>query len=509
VGRFRQHLRAARPIEAFADASIGYPSWMLADLAQARTWLRCLLCLRGYIKRLRADLRHALSLQVAEKCLKLPGSQRPRMREVVRLLERIALLAHSSLDEAQGGSPTGWVAPVAAPSAALGAAALFSVPLQGKSSEEPPPATQPQPPPASQRGTPPQRGGAAARARAERNGGDVAPASAAGDRSPPPLLLHLARSADERLKAAAANGVEAVRRLGLGGEEALQSMKANAAAAGGFEATLRAVTAPVASGNAELRGCTPGIDQLLTLMLDGSSMGTMAATMGGRSASGGSVSASDPVKPADVPGLEAVIDAMRAHALANGPDQVGCAALLAVADAADLQLRAATAGGIEAAVQAMRLHAARPQMLEWSAWALHELAVKSANNKTKVAALGGLEAVVTAMEAHPTHAGLQEQGCLVLAVVAADSGDGAAAVRRSGGVQAAARALREHGEMSPGVAARAAYAIAHAAAGDAEAARVARDAGAKALCERAMAAWPAHRGVQANGRLAVSHLAAG
>jgi hypothetical protein len=277
------------------------------------------------------------------------------------------------------------------------------------------------------------------------------------------------------------------------------------------EATLRAVTAPVASGNAELRGCTPGIDQLLTLMLDGSSMGSMAASMGaGRSGSGASASpsASDPVKPADVPGLEAVIDAMRAHALANGPEQVGCAALLAVADAADLQLRAATAGGIEALVQAMRLHAQRPQMLEWSAWALHELAVKSANNKSKVAALGGLDAVVSAMEAHPSHAGLQEQGSLVLAVVAADSGDGAAAVRKCGGVQAAARALREHGETAPGVAARAAYALAHAAAGDAEAGRVARDAGAVALCERAMAAWPAHRGVQANGRLALTYLAA-
>jgi serine/threonine protein kinase len=74
VGRFRQHLRAGKPLSSFGDPRCGWAQWMVTDLGA-----------------------------VAEQCLKLPGSLRPKMRDVARMLDRISLMARTAELEARAG----------------------------------------------------------------------------------------------------------------------------------------------------------------------------------------------------------------------------------------------------------------------------------------------------------------------------------------------------------------------------------------------------------------------
>ena len=485
VGRFRQHLRAARPVEAFSAPQIRWPAWMACDLGA-----------------------------VAEQCLKLPGVQRPKMRDVVRMLERIVLLARAAeveaLESAAAVAGAAQPAPdVAQPQQAAPDARAAAVPPTGA--------------PLSKSAAAATAAAAAAAIQPSFAGPGAlhrsAPVAAAPAGGPPPLLLNLARSADSKIRAGLADSVESLRRLheltpwaGLGsscgGAEAFQALRANAAGVtGGFEATLTQLSAlgvSLAGTDAGPRStCTGGLEQLLSLVLvNGGAAGAGSATDG---------AAPPGVRPSDVPGLEAVIGALRAHALANGAQPGGAGsggsdALLALADGADVHLRAATAGGIEAIVQAMRVNGGRPTVLTWGCWALQELALKSATNKAKVAALGGLDACVASMGEHPLHVGVQEQGCALLAVVSAASGDCATAALRSSGVEAAVRALRQHVASHAGVAAHACWALAHMAAGEEEAGRRAREAGAPQLCQLAQSSHKMHRGVQAHALLALANM---
>ena len=499
VGRFRQHLRAGKPLSSFGDARIGWAQWMVTDLGA-----------------------------VAEQCLKLPGSLRPKMRDVARMLDRISLMARTAELEARAG---GVKAATQEQGDGVNSARPQPPPQQ---QQQTPPAEQPRPkavaPPVQQpaqaqkpRQASPAEGWPVHKSSGDRSlNGAAAPVA-----SPPPgaagaaaaaaaaaassangggVLLDFARSADTVVK----SGLADLRRLhahvtGAGGssgdlaesaqdvllasgtaEEAFQQLRANAA---DIENTI---TAALAAHSLPRSSCVGGWEQLVALI---SSSQTVAAQAQQATAASGRASG-------DVTGLESVIDALRAHALTSSSAGAknGGEALLALADGADTQLKAAAAGGVEAIIQTLRLNSSRPTVLTWATWALCELASGSAHSRAAIHELGGTDVVLGAMDTHRQHVGVQEQGCSLLALLARSlPPDGAICEQ---GALSVLLALQSHGETHAGVAARGCWALGALCGWSAKAAGVAHRTGGVKLMHVLATAHAGNSGVQAHSHAA-------
>jgi hypothetical protein len=499
VGRFRQHLRAGKPLSGFGDVRCGWAQWMVTDLGA-----------------------------VAEQCLKLPGSLRPKMRDVARMLDRISLMARTAELEARAGGAkqplvqqehgsTGAARPQAgAPQPQQPPSAAVNRP-QGA----PPPAQQPQPPPPPQQPQQQQKARQASPLEGwpqHSNGAQTAAAppppgaSGAGAASAAPaaangggVLLDFARSADTVVK----SGLADLRRLhahviGSGGspgdlaetapdvllppgsaEEAFQQLRANAA---DIESTI---TAALAAHSLPRTSCVGGWEQLVALI---SSNQTVASQAQQQAASGRA--------SGDVTGLESVIDALRAHALTSSSAGAknGGDALLALADGADSQLKIAAAGGVEAIVQTLRLNSSRPTVLTWATWALCELASGSAHSRAAIHELGGTGVVLAAMDTHRQHVGVQEQGCSLLALLARSlPADGAVCEQ---GALSVLLALQSHGDTHAGVAARGCWALGALCGWSTRAAGVAHRTGGVNLMHVLDASHAGNSGVQAHAHAA-------
>ena len=495
VGRFRQHLRAGKPLSGFGDARCGWAQWMVTDLGA-----------------------------VAEQCLKLPGSLRPKMRDVARMLDRISLMARTAELEARAG---GVKQPLAhQEQASSGAARPQTQPQQQQPQQQasagvnrpkaaPSLVQQPPPPPQQQKprqaspaeGWPQHSNGAPQSAVAPPPGasGAAAASAAAAAANGGGVLLDFARSADTVVK----SGLADLRRLhaqviGGGGssgdlaeaaqdvllpsgsaEEAFQQLRANAA---DIESTI---TAALAAHSLPRSSCVGGWEQLVALI---SSNQTVAAQAQQAAASGRA--------SGDVTGLESVIDALRAHALTSSSagSKNGGDALLALADGADTQLRIAAAGGVEAIVQTLRLNSSRPTVLTWAAWALCELASGSAHSRAAIHELGGTEVVLAAMDTHRQHVGVQEQGCSLLALLARSlPADGAICEQ---GALSVLLALQSHGDTHAGVAARGCWALGALCGWSAKAAGVAHRTGGVNLMHVLATSHAGNSGVQAHAHAA-------
>ena len=491
VGRFRQHLRASRPVSAFGDPRIGWPEWMVTDMGA-----------------------------VAEQCLKLPGSLRPKMRDVARMLDRILLMARAAEVEARAGGATHTVPAV--PSAPAKPAPPQNKPVPAAAhapaaqSQYRPhaqaPAAAPKVAAASHKqnavmaSQPPAAWAVHATQAAPAAPPTQAPAQATGAVQPPNgggVLLDLARSADTAVRrlhahvtgdsgvisAASVSGLSGGSGTLLGdgtAEEALHTLRANAA---DIEATI---TAALAAHSLPRSSCVGGWDQLVAL-ISSSQTAAKAAAQAQQPAA--------PPKGGDVTGLEAVIDALRAHAIeantsSGGRSISGGDALLALADGADVQLAAATHGGVDAIVQTLRMNSSRPTVMTWATWALCELASGSAHSRAAILRLGALETVLSAMETHGQHVGVQEQGCSLLALLAHTlPPDGPLC---AAGAEHVLKALQMHGASHAGVAARGCWALGALATVSAQSAAVAQAAGAVQLTHALAAAHVGHSGVQAH-----------
>ena len=104
--------------------------------------------------------------------------------------------------------------------------------------------------------------------------------------------------------------------------------------------------------------------------------------------------------------------------------------------------RMAAAGGIEAVVEAMKAHLSNPDVQHQGCGALGNIAV-NADNNVLVAKAGGIGAVVEAMKAHPSIADVQHRGCGALMSIAGNA-DNEVLVARAGGIEAVVGAMKAH-----------------------------------------------------------------
>ena len=487
VGRFRAFLRAGRPIATFAAKDVRFPDWVASDLAG-----------------------------VAEGCLRLPGVRRPRMADVVRSLDKLSILARTVEAEA-----------------ALSPSQQPSSPLHAKGA--PPPAP-PSPTPHPLSGVRPawdaaskdvsalsgtivadletslaslrrlsdwaggasRSGPAAEQITQSGSPGSVSVTfsgggSREGAAAAPPHSGGLLSESDALLAAIKASSASTLAVLNASLNTALDP-PASAAATWATQSDTAAAAAAAAAAppsNAfDIRGsCTGGFEQLMALVLSAGGPPSRAPAV---ITNPDNVTNPAAPRPSDLPGLEAVIEALKRTGGMGG----GAAAALAGGAGAAAQ------GGVEAVISGLRLNANRPLVCGWSLWALVELCRQSGVARGKVVTLGGLDAAVQAMSSHPGAPGVQEQGCALLASVCGGEAECGAAAVRAGGVGAAVGALRGGvAARQVGVTASSLWALAQLCecGGGREAAGEAGAAGAVAEAE---AAWAGHAGVTAHARLA-------
>lgn len=215
-------------------------------------------------------------------------------------------------------------------------------------------------------------------------------------------------------------------------------------------------------------------------------------------------SASDSLRPPELSprpllsretlGIDHVIAALRTRA---GPEGTpGRTALLALADSADSQVQAATAGGVDAIVQAMRAHDKRAPVQEWAVWALKETAVKSAANRALIGrSSGALQATISAMRAHSAAVGVQDHSCRLMAVLCQADAENTARAVSEGAIDAVITAIILH-PLSQSVQQHGFAALAAVAAASAAGLERVRGARCIGTVLEGIERFPQHKGVQ-------------
>lgn len=123
--------------------------------------------------------------------------------------------------------------------------------------------------------------------------------------------------------------------------------------------------------------------------------------------------------------------------------EVACCAIKNAALGDDSNRVAATeAGAIDALLDAMRGHALSAPVQEQACWAIKNLAV-NATNQERLAEMGAIQDVLGAMRALPRHAAVQEQACWALRILAFRQ-ENNQMVADEGGVQAVIDAMKMH-----------------------------------------------------------------
>ncbi len=192
-------------------------------------------------------------------------------------------------------------------------------------------------------------------------------------------------------------------------------------------------------------------------------------------------------------GLDAVLEALRAHPTHAGVQEAAFGALVRILRPPDNRVKAGSAGAIEAAVAALRAHPAHTGVQAAACWALRQMTVNDAN-EIKAGSAGAIEATVAALRAHPAHAALQEAACAALCNVTGNA-DNRVKAGSAGAIEAAVAALRAH-PAHAGVQEAACRALRNITADNAANKVKAGSAGAIEAAVAALRAHPAHAGVQ-------------
>lgn len=169
-------------------------------------------------------------------------------------------------------------------------------------------------------------------------------------------------------------------------------------------------------------------------------------------------------------GLEAIVQALKAHKLNAGCMQAGCWALQIMTDKSDanaarvrsslvaltegmkirpsdsqsISSQAVTAGGAEAVAAVLSKHVELTSVQAAGCAALASIAARSADNAQRVASAGGVAAAVGAMRAHPSAVAVQKAACLLLRALTHRCPSVHEEVGSLGGVELIVLSLRRH-----------------------------------------------------------------
>jgi len=140
-----------------------------------------------------------------------------------------------------------------------------------------------------------------------------------------------------------------------------------------------------------------------------------AAEAGGSSDENPAEAASS-VAPVAMPGVTAVVNAMKNHPNEPAVQEKACSALVAMAPADGLrEVSFAASGAVSTVVSAMQAHVGDATVQREACRALRGIAARGgADRATTIASVSGFTALVNSMGAHPDDGGVQREACAAL-----------------------------------------------------------------------------------------------
>jgi hypothetical protein len=146
--------------------------------------------------------------------------------------------------------------------------------------------------------------------------------------------------------------------------------------------------------------------------------------------------------------IEAILQALRAHADEARVQEYGCRALGNISEGHIAAISARSSrlvcDGMKAAVAALNAHYADANVMRHACGVLHHLMTGPGALRVEAGKIGAVTAVAAALRAHPADAFVQQHGCNALACLCVETSANVVQACGAGALQAVVAALRAH-----------------------------------------------------------------